>query len=309
MQIILLGTAAGGGFPQWNCSCHGCRTARSNPAAAVPRSQSSVAVSADGRHWFLLNASPDVRGQLACLPATEPPPAADAGTAGAPRRIMPVDGIVLTDAELDHTLGLLLLREGGGVPVYASTAVAATLEHDSRILPVLRAFAEVPMVTLSEGVAVPLRHRDGKPSDLTVELFTVPGHAPRFAGTRSPGHTAGLLVRGGGRVCAYVPGCAALHAALASRLSGLDLLLFDGTFWSDGELPAVTGGSRTAREMGHLPISGPGGSLEILPTLGTRVVYVHLNNTNPVLLEDSAERAAVTAAGLAVGADGMTFTL
>lgn len=304
MHVILLGTAAGGGFPQWNCSCRGCRTARCNPAAAVPRSQSSVAVSADGRHWFLLNASPDVRGQLALLPVAEP-----AEAAGAAPRNMPIHGIVLTDAELDHTLGLLLLREGGGVPVYASAAVAATLEHDSRILPVLRAFADVPVVTLTEGVAVPLRHRDGKPSGLTVEMFTVPGDAPRFAGTRSPGHTAGLLVRDGDRRCAYVPGCAALDAALASRLSGLDLVLFDGTFWSDGELPAITGGTRTAREMGHLPISGPGGSLEILPTLGTRAVYVHVNNTNPVLLEDSAERAAVTAAGLAVGADGMTFTL
>jgi pyrroloquinoline quinone biosynthesis protein B len=119
----------------------------------------------------------------------------------------------------------------------------------------------------------------------------------------------GLLVRGGDHACAYVPGCAALDPALVSRLTGLDLVLFDGTFWSDGELSAVTGGSRSAREMGHLPISGPGGSLEILPRLGGPVVYVHLNNTNPVLLEGSPERAAVVAAGLAVGADGMTFTL
>ncbi len=301
MHIILLGTAAGGGFPQWNCACPVCRTARHDPAAAVPRSQSSVAVSADGDHWFLLNASPDVRAQLALLPAVE-------AVAAGPRQT-PIEGVVLTDAELDHTLGLLLLREGGSVAVYASGAVAATLEDDSRILPVLRAFADVPLATLAEGVPVALRHRDGKQSGLTVEFFAVPGHAPRFARTRSPGDAAGVLLRDGAGVCAYVPGCGALDASLADRLSGLDLVLFDGTFWSDGELAAVTGGSRSARDMGHLPISGPGGSLEILPHLGSRVVYVHLNNTNPVLIEHSPERAAVVSAGMAIGADGMRFTI
>lgn len=299
MHVILLGTAAGGGFPQWNCACTGCRTARRDPAAAVPRTQSSVAVSADGGHWFLLNASPDVRAQLALLPPGEP-----GGT-----RQLPIEGVVLTDAELDHTLGLLLLREGGALPLHATAAVTATLERDSRLLPVLRAFADVPLTTLEEGVAVPLSHRGGEPSGLTVEAFAVPGGAPRFASRNAPGHTVGLLIRGGAHACAFVPGCAALEAPLISRLAGLDLVLFDGTFWRDDELPAVTGGRRTARDMGHLPISGPGGSLEILPRLGSPVVYVHLNNTNPVLLENSPERAAVAAAGLAVGADGMTFTL
>lgn len=299
MHVTLLGTAAGGGFPQWNCACAGCRTARHDPAAALPRTQSSAAVSADGRHWFLLNASPDVPAQLALLPP-EPP--------AGPRRL-PIEGVILTDAELDHTLGLLLLREGGSVPIHATGAVRSTLEQDSRILPVLRAFADLPLTTLEEGVPAPLRHRGGEASGLTVEAFAVPGHAPRFATRNDPGHTVGLLVRGEDHACAYVPGCAALDPALVSRLTGLDLVLFDGTFWSDGELSAVTGGSRSAREMGHLPISGPGGSLEILPRLGGPVVYVHLNNTNPVLLEGSPERAAVVAAGLAVGADGMTFTL
>lgn len=299
MHIILLGTAAGGGFPQWNCACTGCRTARRDPAAAVPRTQSSVAVSADGSHWFLLNASPDVRAQLALLP----------GEAPSGMRRVPIEGVILTDAELDHTLGLLLLREGGSVPLHATGTVTATLEHDSSILPVLRAFAELPLTTLEEDGVVPLLHRGGEPAGLTVEAFLVPGTAPRFATAHARGHTVGLLIRDGRHACAYVPGCAALEPALIGRLSGLDLVLFDGTFWSDGELSAVTGGSRTARDMGHLPISGPGGSLEILPRLASPVVYVHLNNTNPVLLEDSAERAAVAGAGLAVGADGMTFTL
>ena len=299
MHVILLGTAAGGGFPQWNCACTGCRTARRDPAAAVPRTQSSVAVSADGSHWFLLNASPDVRAQLALLPP---------GAAGGVRQ-HPIEGVLLTDAELDHTLGLLLLREGGALPLHATAAVSATIQHDSRILPVLRAFADVPLTTLEEGVAVPLRYRGGESSGLTVEAFAVPGGAPRFASGDAPGHTVGLLIRGGAHTCAFVPGCAALEPPLIGRLTGLDLVLFDGTFWRDDELLHVTGGSRTGRGMGHLPISGPGGSLEILPRLGSPVVYVHLNNTNPVLLETSPERAAVGAAGLAVGADGMTFTL
>jgi pyrroloquinoline quinone biosynthesis protein B len=302
MHIILLGTAAGGGFPQWNCACVGCGTARRDPGAAVPRTQSSVAVSADGRHWFLLNASPDVRAQLTLLPAIE------SNGAATPRHL-PIEGVVLTDAELDHTLGLLLLREGGSVPLYATGAVVETLERDLRILPVLRAFAEVPLRVLAEFAPVPLRLRNGEPSGLTVEAFGVGGHPPRFAGSDAAGHTVGLLLRDGLRVAAYLPGCAALDPALLDRLAGADLVLFDGTFWSDDELAAVTGGGRTAGDMGHLPISGPAGSLEQLRPLGTRVVYVHLNNTNPVLLEGSPERAAVRAAGMTVGADGMTFTL
>jgi pyrroloquinoline quinone biosynthesis protein B len=299
MQVILLGTAAGGGFPQWNCGCAGCRTARHDPSAARPRTQSCVAVSADGERWFLLNASPDVRAQLALLPGGEP-----SGS-----RRTPVEGIVLTDAELDHTVGLLLLREGGALPLYCTGAVAATLERDTRLLPILRAFATVPLTLLDSGSEIPLADHTGAAAGLSVEAFPVAGHAPRFARCDDPGATTGLLLRSGGRTCAYVPGCATVDPALLERLAAADLVLFDGTFWSDGELAAVTGGSRSARDMGHLPIGGADGSLAPLSRLGARVVYVHLNNTNPVLLEQSAERAQVVAAGLIVGADGMTFDL
>lgn len=298
MHIVLLGTAAGGGFPQWNCACHVCRTARRDPSAAIPRTQSSAAVSADGRRWFLLNASPDVRAQLARLPGAEP-----SGS-----RRLPVEGIVLTDAELDHTLGILLLREGRTLPLYATDGVAGVLEHDSRLLPVARAFAEVPLTALVPGRPVPLVNRDGEASGLTVEAFPVAGGPPRFARRSGGGETVGLLLRAGGRSCAYVPGCGELDGPVMGFLEQADLVLFDGTFWTDDELAAVTGDGRSAREMGHLPISGPAGSMARLAHLPGRVVYVHVNNTNPLLIEAAAERAAVTAAGLTVGADGMIFT-
>ncbi|HET8623115.1 MAG TPA: pyrroloquinoline quinone biosynthesis protein PqqB [Gemmatimonadales bacterium] len=301
MKVILLGTAAGGGFPQWNCWCPRCRVARADPERARPRSQSSVAVSADGQRWFLLNASPDVHHQLASL--TDRPPAG--------QRHVPLEGIVATDAELDHTLGLVLLREGRRLQLWATCATLATLERDSRLLPVTRAFAEVIAVELPLGKAVPLRYRDNGESGLSVEAFVVPAGPPRFATRDEPGHTVGLLVRkAGGGTLAYAPACGELDEALAARLAQADLLLFDGTFWTDDELIQLGIGDRTARQMDHLPLSGPGGSLERLASLPVKQrVYVHINNTNPILIEDSPERLAVERAGLVVGMDGMRFEL
>jgi len=302
MQVLLLGTAAGGGFPQWNCWCPVCRVARSDPAAARPRTQSSAAVSADGAHWFLLNASPDVREQLRRL--------TDGTPAG--HRHVPVEGVVLTDAELDHSMGVALLREARHLPLWATPAVERILRDDSRIVSVARAFAEMPCTPLVPGVPVPLARRDGAGAGLEAEAFVVAADPPRFARQTEAGHTVGLEITepATGRRLVYVPGCGALDDALIARMARADLVLFDGTFWADDELVALGIGTRTARQLDHLPIGGPDGSLARLGTLrGPRRVYVHLNNTNPVLLEHSAERAAVVAAGLEVGADGMTFTL
>jgi pyrroloquinoline quinone biosynthesis protein B len=302
VQVILLGTAAGGGFPQWNCWCPPCRAARRDPAGAHPRTQSSAAVSADGARWFLLNASPDVREQVARLDGREP----------AAVRHVPVDGVVVTDAELDHTLGLALLREARHLPLYATEAVIAVLDQDSRILPVTRAFADVPVTRLALDQPVELAHRDGTAAGLLVTAFPVPGDPPRFARQDVPGHTVGLLVedrRTGGRL-AFVPGCGALDPALLARLEGTDLALFDGTFWTDREMIDLGLSDRTARQMDHLPVSGPEGSLEQLGRLKRpRRVYTHINNSNPMLLEQSAERRAVEAAGMTVGDDGMSFSL
>jgi pyrroloquinoline quinone biosynthesis protein B len=301
MQIILLGTAAGGGFPQWNCWCPSCRLARREPRRARARTQSSAAVSVDGRRWFLLNASPDVREQLSRLPVEAP---------DGPRHV-PIAGVVTTDAELDHTLGIVLLREGRRLHLYMTCAVRQVLERDSSILPVTRAFADVAVIELpAQGGPVPLPYPDGAPSGLTVETFPVPAGPPRFATEELPGHTVGLVLRDGatGGSCAFVPGCGGLDEALLARLGGVSLLLFDGTFWTDDELIRLGIGDRTARQMDHLPVSGAGGSLEQLSRLRTpHRVYTHINNTNPMLIEDSPERALVERHGLVVGMDGMKF--
>jgi pyrroloquinoline quinone biosynthesis protein B len=303
MQLILLGTAAGGGFPQWNCWCPSCRIARREPRRARPRTQSSAAVSADGSRWFLLNASPDVREQLAGLPVVAPE---------SPRH-SPIAGVVATDAELDHTLGIVLLREGRRLRLYLTCAVRQVLERDSSILPVTRAFADVDVVDLPPlGGPTPLTYVDGAPSGLTVETFPVPAGPPRFASEELPGHTVGLVLRDAatGGSCAFVPGCGGLDDALLARLDAATLVLFDGTFWTDDELIRLGIGDRTARQMDHLPVAGPGGSLERLSRLrAPRRVYTHVNNTNPMLVEDSPERAEVERAGLVVGMDGMRFEI
>ena len=302
MHVVLLGTAAGGGFPQWNCWCPTCRAARLAPHRASPRSQSSAAVSVDGERWFLLNASPDVRDQLECLPGPVPTGIRHAA----------VEGIVATDAELDHTLGIVLLREARNLQLYATRAVRAILDQDSRILPVTQAFASVEVTEMVLDQPVPLRYRGGESSGITVEPFQVPAGPPRFARENSAGHTVGLMLRdeSTGGMCAFVPGCGDLDQRLLARLGETDLVLFDGTFWTDDELIALGIGDLRAREMDHQPVSGPDGTLTRLGRLSRpRKVYTHINNTNPMLLESSPERAAVERAGVSVGADGMSFRI
>jgi pyrroloquinoline quinone biosynthesis protein B len=279
-----------------------CRTARSNPRLARPRRQSSVAISADGHHWFLLNASPDVCEQLAHLPVPMPTAV----------RCVPVEAVLLTDAELDHTLGIALLRQAGRLPLYATRSVCTVLERDSRLLPVTRAFAEVPVCELPLHRPVPLPHRDGSCSRLTIEACPVAGGAPRFASSEDEGQTVGLIVRDEdhGTACAFFPGCGGVEDALLAKLAAVDVLLFDGTFWTDDELIAQGIATRTAREMDHVPISGSGGSLERLAALPCpHRVYTHINNTNPMLLESGPERDRVEQAGLVVGFDGMQIDI
>jgi pyrroloquinoline quinone biosynthesis protein B len=302
MHIVLLGTAAGGGFPQWNCWCPTCRVGRSDPRRARPRSQSSAAVSSDGERWFLLNASPDIHHQLGCLP----------GPLVSGIRRLPVEGVIITDAELDHTLGIILLREARQLQLYATAAARTILERDSRILPVTRAFAQVALMELDLEQSVSLHYHDGVSSGISVQPFTVPAGPPRFARQSAPGHTVGLLLRdeASGGSAAFVPGCGDLDDAILERLRDVDLVLFDGTFWTDDELVALGVGQRRAREMDHLPVSGSDGSLARLAGLSRpRKVYTHINNTNPMLLEDSIQRAEVDRAGLEVGWDGMSFII
>jgi len=256
-----------------------------------------MAVSADGERWYLCNASPDVRDQLRWLMRGVVP-------AKGTYRHVPIEAVILTDAELDHTLGLALLREARKLTVYATEAVEDVLTHDSCLLPTTRAFADVTVSRLPLDREVPLT--DG----LTVEAFTVPGDPPRFARASHDGHTVGLVLRETAtrKNVVFVPGCGAISDHVSDRLATADLVLFDGTFWTDDELTALGISTSTARAMGHVPISGPGGSLEVLSGItAARRVYTHINNSNPILIEDSPERRAVIDAGLIVGTDGAEF--
>src|SRR2546422_7413038 len=303
MRVIILGSAAGGGVPQWNCGCPNCLDARHD---ARGRMQSSVAVSADGERWVLLNASPDLRMQCAAHHELWP-----RGPRGSP-----IGSVVLTDGEIDHTLGLLLLRESATrLPVYAPVGVTALLGDEWPLYRVLSAYAGVEPRTLEEGRSVALADGAGTPLGISCSATAVARRPPRYArAAPTQAFDVGLRLtdeRTGGTL-AYVPTAGAMDDAVRRVARGADLLFFDGTFWSDDELGVAGGGADapTAREMGHLPIGGLAGSLELLPRLDAkRVVLVHINNTNPILCRSSAERARVEAAGIVVGEDAMEFEL
>ena len=294
MRARVLGSAAGGGFPQWNCRCPTCDAARAGTGAR-PRTQSSLGIRAQDGPWFLVNASPDLRQQLEGLAPED----------GSGVRASPVAGVLLTDAEIDHTAGLLLLRESASpLRVHGSEGVRRALTDGYPVLPMLGHYCGVAWRTLEPGTSAAL---DG--GVLEVESFAAGGDAPRYlGGTGAEAEAIGLTFRdrSTGGVLTYVPGLARLDDDVLERFAASDAVLVDGTFWRDDELARLGISGRTAREMGHVPLSGPGGSLEALAALERpRVVLVHLNNTNPVLLEDSAERAAVVRAGVEVAHDGL----
>jgi pyrroloquinoline quinone biosynthesis protein B len=267
--------------------------------AARPRTQSSLAVRGGEGPWFVANASPDLRQQLEPLAADH--------VDGV--RAAPVAGILLTDAEIDHTAGLLLLRESAtAIRVYATDAVRRALTDGYPVLPILARYCGVEWRTLEPGASLPL---DG--SSLDVEAFAAGGDAPRYlAGTGAEIEACGLVFRDRSTdgALTYVPGLARLDGDVLARLGASDVALVDGTFWRDDELVRLGISDRTARQMGHVPLSGPGGTLEALARLDRpRVILVHVNNTNPVLLERSPERDAVRRAGAEVGYDGLELEL
>ena len=297
MRARILGSAAGGGFPQWNCRCSTCEAARAGTAR--PRTQSSVAIRGAGGPWFLANASPDLRQQLEGLP---PDPARGV-------RAAPMAGVLLTDAEIDHTAGLLLARESSTtLQVYGSEAVRRALADGYPVLSVLDHYCGVEWHTLARERSLAL---DG--SAFEVESFPAGGDAPRYLGADGADVEAvGLVFRDGvtGGVLTYVPGLARLGDDVLDRLETSDAVRVDGTFWSDDELVDLGISDRTARQMGHVPLSGAGGTLEAFAGLKRpRKILVHINNTNPVLLEDSPERKSVMRAGAEVAYDGLELEL
>jgi len=300
VKIVVLGAAAGGGYPQWNCNCDTCRRARSGDPAAKPRTQSSLAISADGERWFLLNASPDLRRQILDTPRLHPQEG---------RRHSPIVGAVLTNGDVDHIAGLINLRESQPLSIYATSRIQSVLAANN-IFQVLNPDL-VARRTLALNEPVELAGPDG-PSGLTVEMFTVPGKVALYLEGDAPvldgetEDTVGLRVSANGKSFFYIPGCARLTDRLADRLRGADLLFFDGTIWQDDQMIRQGVGTKTGRRMGHMSVSGPDGSLAAFAGLEIRrKIYIHINNTNPILLDDSPERAAVLAAGWEVGEDGL----
>ncbi len=289
LEVLVLGTAAGGGLPQWNCGCLNCRLARRG--SLQPRLQSSLAVSANGKDWHLVNASPDVAGQLERFVHPRLAEAPDQP------RFSPIRSVFLTNADLDHTLGLFQLREGGSLPVTAPEGVRQSLQRGLSLENVLNAYGGVTWRPLSAG------WHSVDATGLEVCAVSLPGGPPRYdAGAPGGSHGVGYLFRLGTAVAGIFPDVGEVDPALQATLGSCGRIWFDGTFWSDGEMLPLSG--RTARSMGHIPVGGSGGSLEILRPLAGRISYLHINNTNPILRPDSDERLAVAGAGFRVAEDG-----
>jgi pyrroloquinoline quinone biosynthesis protein B len=294
MRVRIIGSAAGGGFPQWNCNCPVCNAAREG--RATPRTQSSIVVRSGAEPWYLVNASPDLLRQLEDLPADR-----------SALRSNPIAGVVLTDGEIDHTAGLLLLRESSApLRVYSTPEVRTALTSNYPLMTMLERYSGVDWHELASDGPTALAG-----SSLTVETFPTGGDAPLYMGG-APGPSAiGLTVRdsAGDGTLVYVPGIESFDGGVGERLAEGDVVLADGTFFRHDDLVSLGMGERDSWAMGHAPLSGEGGTLDALAALDARVALVHINNTNPMLLEDSPERAEVEARGLVISYDGMEIDL
>jgi len=296
VKCLVLGSAAGGGFPQWNCGCRLCSLARAGDARAKPRSQVSVALSQDGARWLLVGASPDLRQQILENPAMAPRGA----------RHSPIAGVVLVSADVDGMAGLLVLREQQPFRIFAPESTLRIME-ENRIFGSLDP-AVVERVAITAGQAVETGF------GLRLTLLEMPGKIPLYHEDRSlavaeAAVTYAARVEGGGRTAIVAPACAEVTDAVLEKLGGADVLFFDGTLFTDDEMIRAGLGAKTGRRMGHVSVAGPDGSLARLAGHAGRRIYVHINNTNPMLLEDSPERARVTAAGFEVAFDGMSVEL
>lgn len=302
MKLVVLGSGAGGGVPQWNCHCENCRSARTGDGRVRPRTQSSLAVSSDGRDWILLNASPDLRQQVNRLQSLH--------EVDTPRGTR-ITSVILTDAEIDHAAGLLLMREADELNVRATEAVRAHLTDHFTLLPTLASFCELELQNLP--ITDSSRTHRFRTVDLSFEVFSVRGSPPSYSRRKpSPGDVTGLEITPADAESGvvYLPALGELSPRLKQRISNHELALIDGTFWTADEMSTVNQGRRTSHDMGHLPISGRGGSLSQLKDLKeVRKVYTHINNTNPILRPDSEPRRQVEDAGFEVAHDGMRFEL
>lgn len=298
-RLIVLGSAAGGGFPQWNCRCEVCALFWQGDPRVRARTQSSVAVSASGEKWLLLNCSPDVRAQIMQTSALHP-----AGTTRGSR----IEAVCLTNGDIDHVAGLLSLRENQPFSIFGTGAVLAEIARNQMFAVVDENLVPRRSIELDRPVAM----ADG----LTIEPFAVPGKVPLYLESGEvetgsvTGSTIGLKISTQAAQFYYIPGCADIELALSARLANAPLVLFDGTLWQDDEMIRQGIGSKTGRRMGHVSMSGPDGSIARLAELGIgRKVFIHINNSNPVLIDGSPERREAEAAGWEIAYDGMEIEL
>jgi len=308
LRIVVLGAAAGGGVPQWNCGCPVCHAARTE-RPELQSTQASIAVSADDEHWFLINASPDLRQQLIATPKLHP-------KAGSLRH-SPIAGVILTNSEVDAVAGLLSIREGSPFTIYAHDRVLAILKANSIFNVLNENNVRREPVRIDEAFEPALP--DGSKSGLEILPFVVPGKGAWYlegkahpAGNDGAGDTLGLRIgdKATGKFFFFVAACADVTDGLKARLAGASLIFFDGTVWRDDELIAAGLGNKTGKGMGHISMSGENGAIAALADLGIdRKIFLHINNSNPALLQDSAERKAAEHAGWQIPADGMEITL
>ena len=304
MKVMVLGSAAGGGFPQWNCNCNNCCGVRSGSLDAMPRTQSSIAVSADGERWILFNASPDIRAQLEANPPLQPKKG---------RRDTGIHGIVLADSQIDHTTGLLFLREGCPLRVYCTDMVAQDLSTGFPIFVMLQSWDGGVIHT-----TIPI---DGSAfqvidiEEISITAIPLDGKAPPYSPHRHDPHVGdnvGYLIEDTRSQASlfYAPGLGQMSSALLNMMGGADCVMVDGTFWSEDEMQWAGVGTKLASDMGHLPQSGDEGMLHWLSKIpGPRKILIHINNTNPILIENSPERKLVEETGVEVAYDGMAFDL
>ena len=306
MQVKVLGSAAGGAFPQWNCGCPNCSALRAGSFRGKARSQAQIAIRADGNSWFLLGASPDLRAQIESTPELYP---------GAGLRQSPVRGIVLLNADVDHVLGLLLLRELQPLCVFATESIRRILTEDNSMFAMLQRVSEqVRWIDYVPATWFPLNDPSGHDSKLRCRALSVGEHFPAYVSSAKRNQLSGgeaslgvFLECPSGKRLAYMPAVPQITDALGEELEGVDVLLFDGTFWSDDELIRIQGSGQTAKQMGHLPVSC---SLAQLAQLRCpRKIYIHVNNTNPMLNEAGREYRQVRDAGWEIAEDGWQFEL